>query len=377
MLIEAPLHSWSRECQPRAPVTVGRSEANPTACDIRRMRGKHKQYDANDELPFVSMGDVRPGSYGRVDKVRSKTSSDIVFARKRWWKHDQRSRSKHLEEIRLLSKLEHWHIVEVVTSYQKEDELGCLMAPFANIDLRNLLRSEICPKSTLKRGLGCLVAGLAFIHQENIIHGDIKPGNILLHDDRFLYADFGCSKDVHGLDKSATEATVPGTPAYAAPELFEHLPRGRSADVFSLGCVLMEIFSVMGDHGSQIEVPTSFVALAPYAYHIPGVKSWLRQRAEEHGSAVESMWLDICSKMLQVEPKDRPRAHELHNIIASKCEQGQKDGIFCTYCVRQGVEVCSSPVDQDTDPEHTEAELSLAHERVHAQVSQVSRHHDL
>jgi serine/threonine protein kinase len=377
MLIEAPYYCWFRERQPRAPVKTGQSETNPTGCHIRRRRGEHAQYEVDDELPFVSMGQERPGSYGLVDKVRSKTSEDIVFARKCWWKKDKRSRPKYLEEIRLLFRLDHWHVVEILSSYQKGEELGFLMAPFADIDLRTLLQGDTHPKSTLKRGIGCLVTGISFLHREQILHGDIKPANILLHNDRFLYTDFGCSKDIHGLEKSATEATVLGTETYAAPELFDHLPRGRSADIFSLGCVLLEIFSVLGDYGSRKEEPTSFLALSPYAYHILDVEKWLQQRVQEHDTAIKSMWLEVCSRMLQVEPKKRPRAAELQEIIVSRCEQGQKEDIFCKDCIHQGGGMQSSPVESNESLVDMNAGFNLALEDMSVQVSKPFRHHGL
>jgi serine/threonine protein kinase len=376
MLLEAPFYCWYRDSRPPESAKTNQHEAVRACPQTGKVRDKHTVYEAGDELPFLSLGEVRAGSYGRVNKVRLKTPKNTIYAKKRWWNNDTRYRTKHLEEIRLLFALEHLHIVRIVSSYRREGELGFLMTPFAETDLRIVLQSDDPPKSLLKKALGCLVVGLTFLHKENIIHGDIKPGNILLHVDRFLLTDFGCSKDIQSLERSATEATVLGTRESAAPELVEHLPRGRSADVFSLGCVLMEIFSVVGDCDSNDACLNSFAALKPYADHMSGICTWLQLRQKEHATPTESMWLDTCSLMLQSDLRSRPKATELRNMIANNWEQNQED-VFCAYCIRKGDSVCSSLADTDMKLGSTYSEKHLADEQLRLQVSNFLIYPDL
>ncbi|KAF2687388.1 kinase-like protein [Lentithecium fluviatile CBS 122367] len=369
MLIEAPLYRISAECKPQAPTKIRQYNTEAPGCDILAMKGKHIQYKADEKLPFVSVGESRVGTFGRVDKVRSRLSANAVFARKCFFRWSDKYRTKQFEEIRLLSQLRHPHIVEIIGSYQKGKELGFLMVPFADTDLKTFLRSESPSKPTLKQGLGCLIAGLAFLHQEKILHGDIKPGNILLHDHRFLFTDFGCSKDIQGLEKSATEATDQGTREYAAPEIIERAPRGRPADVFSLGCVLMEIFSVLEDYGSRLEdygsrpeTPTSFVALQHYADHLASMEKWIEERRAKHDSPITRMWLDTCSKMLRAEPKHRPRATELCSMGTGRLEQGRKDEIFCPRCIHQMSRLELFSGQESAGAEGIDADMSRIHE---------------
>lgn len=99
--------------------------------------------------------------------------------------------------------------------------------------------------AVLEQGFGCLSLGLAFMHVRNIRHKDIKPQNILVHHERLIFTDFGAS-----LDFSNGRATSEGRPSiwtrrYAPPGVLEYESRDPNADVFSLGCVFIEMFCAL------------------------------------------------------------------------------------------------------------------------------------
>jgi len=58
-------------------------------------------------------------------------------------------------------------------------------------------------------------------------------------------ADFGLSRSFAPQDHSQTDGPTARTPKYCAPEVYNYEYRGRSADVFSLGCVFVEILSAL------------------------------------------------------------------------------------------------------------------------------------
>jgi serine/threonine protein kinase len=102
-------------------------------------------------------------------------------------------------------------------------------------------------KQTLERAFGCLAAGLAFIHKNRVRHKDIKPSSILIHRGNILYTDFGLSIDSKLLDNSTTEGPTEMTRRYAAPEVLSGGHKNSSSDIYSLGCVFIEIYSALGD----------------------------------------------------------------------------------------------------------------------------------
>jgi serine/threonine protein kinase len=110
------------------------------------------------------------------------------------------------------------------------------------------------PRRFLSRALGCLASTVAFIHEQTTKHMDIKPQNILVRkakppfrsEWRIYLADFGLSRSFSSEDHSQTDGPTARSPRYCSPEVYNDEPRGRPADIFSLGCVFLEILCVLG-----------------------------------------------------------------------------------------------------------------------------------
>jgi serine/threonine protein kinase len=179
-------------------------------------------------------------------------------------------------ELDILKKLSHKHVVTLLGSYTQNNQnniLGLLLHPVAVCDLGVLLDeldenqnlawadcSEDFKKlmerlgfrddrhkmrERLTRVYGCLANAIQYLHNSDIRHKDIKPQNILLDRNDGLYVtDFGLSRDITDASSSATDGNVRGTYKYCAPEVAMLEPRGRAADIYSLGCVFLEINTV-------------------------------------------------------------------------------------------------------------------------------------
>ena len=89
---------------------------------------------------------------------------------------------------------------------------------------------------------------MAYLHRHCIVHNNLKPSNCLLTADATLkLADYGpASGGSELLEWRPLHATLLALP----PEAFRVGPRGRFGDVWSLGCVILELFTlrnVMGE----------------------------------------------------------------------------------------------------------------------------------
>lgn len=100
-----------------------------------------------------------------------------------------------------------------------------------------------------------LCSALKELHENNTRHGDLKPENILWFKDQndhgtFQIADMGLAtfheKEKHTKDRQGMITMTPsGTSRYEPPEMNQtranHDTRSRQYDIWSMGCVLLEL----------------------------------------------------------------------------------------------------------------------------------------
>jgi serine/threonine protein kinase len=177
-----------------------------------------------------------------------------------------------------------------------------------------------------------IVNGLAHIHSKGIIHRDLKPANIFASSDdgTWMIGDFGLSKmmrdaqqggGVDHLDHSQTMTTAiilpngkhsngqhtagVGTASYAAPEQITHKNYGPAVDIFSLGLILLELFSNFTSEHERA------VAFHDCRYH-GKLAPWMRRIYPEVSSLVQA-----CT---QKDWTQRPTASEI--LSASVFQEG-------------------------------------------------------
>ena len=109
------------------------------------------------------------------------------------------------------------------------------------------LRSLEQQLSDLQGYFLCLCSGLAYIHDANVRHKDIKPENIIVdYSGSVVFVDFGTSAKYATAQQSATrDPKTPATPKYMTPERYRDEVRDPRSDVYTLGCVFVEMISLL------------------------------------------------------------------------------------------------------------------------------------
>jgi serine/threonine protein kinase len=143
-------------------------------------------------------------------------------------------------EARALESFEHPGLVRLYDTGLAGDQAYLVMEYVEGITLaESLRRGPLTPREVAALGVS-LADALAYVHERGIVHRDVKPSNILisLGGDAKL-GDFGIAQ-LHDAATLTITGSMLGTVSYMAPEQLEDTQVGPSADIWSLGIVLLE-----------------------------------------------------------------------------------------------------------------------------------------
>lgn len=182
---------------------------------------------------------------------------------------------KILELLRQTGKCQENNIIEMKTFFYHREHL-VIVTELLRQNLfefgKFILDHDEEPYFTLPR-LGyitrqCLVA-LRFVHRLGLVHSDIKPENILLGSYSRAQAkviDFGSSCYLTDRQSSYIQSR-----SYRAPEVVLGLPYDGKIDVWSLGCVVAEMFTgeVTFQNDSMVSMLSRIEAICgPFPRHM-------------------------------------------------------------------------------------------------------------
>ena len=230
------------------------------------------------------------------------------------------STDRFRQEIRLAARLQHLHIVPLLTAGEADGLLYYTMPFVEGESLRTrLAREGELPVRDAVKLLSEVAEALAYAHEHGVVHRDIKPDNVLLSGGHALVADFGVAK---ALSAAATPESTGltdlgvalGTPAYMAPEQAVADPHvDHRADLYAWGCLAYECLT-----GSPPFVGRSTPALlAAHATEAP--ESILRRR-----SSLPPSLAALVMRTLEKRPADRPQSagELLHQLEAVATPSG-------------------------------------------------------
>ncbi|EXB29179.1 Serine/threonine-protein kinase 36 [Morus notabilis] len=185
---------------------------------------------------------VGEGSFGKVYKGRRKYTGQTV-AMKFIMKHGKSDKDilNLRQEIEILRKLKHENIIEMLDSFESPQEF-CVVTEFAQGELFEVLEDDNClPEEQVQAIAKQLVRALHYLHSNRIIHRDMKPQNILISKGSIVkLCDFGFARAMSM--NTVVLRSIKGTPLYMAPELVREQPYNHTADLWSLGVILYELF---------------------------------------------------------------------------------------------------------------------------------------
>ncbi|KAF2490694.1 kinase-like protein [Lophium mytilinum] len=225
------------------------------------------------------------------------------------------------------------------------DDSGFLVFDAAHCDLEDLLSCKckfrgFQPSILLDNACG-IAEALAWCHQDiqevgagerKVIHSDLKPKNILVFDESlsrhaWKITDFGISEIIHRApdDTGTMRGQAPGV--YQGPEVHPGGKINCSADMWSFGCILLEIlaFARAGPGGIKELSDQRQLGEAGYEYRFcqisrgraqlkPTLSKLLDDWNEEEVEWV-NQWKQVALDLLKTRPEKRKTAQRTVNVL--------------------------------------------------------------
>ncbi|KAF8110467.1 hypothetical protein N665_0083s0031 [Sinapis alba] len=206
---------------------------------LRQIKVATKNFDPANKIGEGGFGPVHKGTL----------TDGTVMAVKQLSSKSKQGNREFLNEIAMISALQHPHLVKLYGCCVEGDQL---LLVYEYLENNSLARALFGPQETQirldwpTRQKICvgIARGLAYLHEESrlkIVHRDIKATNVLL--DKELNAkisDFGLAK-LDEEENTHISTRVAGTYGYMAPEYAMRGHLTDKADVYSFGVVALEI----------------------------------------------------------------------------------------------------------------------------------------
>ncbi|PKY05434.1 MAP kinase [Aspergillus campestris IBT 28561] len=214
-------------------------------------------------------------------------------------------------EIELLQGLHHDNIVQYLGTTADDQYLNIFLEYVPGGSIATMLKQyNTFQEPLIKNFVRQILAGLSYLHSRDIIHRDIKGANILVDNKGGIkISDFGISKRVEastllGARASGTggghlhRPSLQGSVYWMAPEVVRQTHHTKKADIWSLGCLVVEMF--IGAH------PFPDCSQLQAIFAIGSNKA--RPPAPEHASKDAVAFLDMT---FHLDFEQRPDADEL------------------------------------------------------------------
>jgi serine/threonine-protein kinase len=205
---------------------------------------------------YEILGKLGEGGLGVVYRARQLSMGRIVALKvlHERWVTDDEFRKRFLVEARLVGRLSHPNLIQVIDVGRWKATLYFSME-FVDgepVDVTLDRDGKMDVQSAVSIAIQ-VASALEYLHQRRIVHRDVKPGNIMVTKTGIAkLGDFGFVKS--SLESVlSTEGEVLGTPDYISPES----ARGEQnldfrSDLYSLGATLYHILTGSPPFGGSV-----------------------------------------------------------------------------------------------------------------------------
>lgn len=222
-------------------------------------------------------------------------------------------------EVSLLKELNHENIVQYFGLSAEDGCINIFLEYVPGGSVSSLLKQCGCFEEPLIRNfIRQVLVGLSYLHGKDIIHRDIKGANILIDIKGVVkISDFGVSKklgqneeSVLGDHKTAKRTSLQGLVYWMAPEVVKQTTYTKKADVWSVACLVIEMFTGSHPYPGFTQMQAIFQI---GTFNKPEIPAWCSREGK-----------DFLAMTLENDYQKRPSASELltNPFLANLIVQG-------------------------------------------------------
>jgi mitogen-activated protein kinase kinase kinase len=236
---------------------------------------EYLEQDSWDNVKYMKGALIGQGSFGSVYLALHAVTGELMAVKQvelpsvtgsSQMDHKKTNMVEALKhEITLLRELKHKNIVQYLGSNSDESHLNIFLEYVPGGSVATMLVNYgPLGESLIQNFVRQILTGLSYLHSRDIIHRDIKGANILVDNKGSVkISDFGISKRIEastlgGSKKGAQRVSLQGSVFWMAPEVVRQTAYTRKADIWSLGCLVVEMFTGSHPHPNCTQLQAIF-----------------------------------------------------------------------------------------------------------------------
>ncbi|KAI7520649.1 Pkinase-domain-containing protein [Hortaea werneckii] len=241
---------------------------------------EHLEKDSWDDLKYMKGAMIGQGSFGTVFLALHAVTAELMAVKQVEMPSNHGTAAMDAkknqmvealkQEISLLRDLKHANIVQYLGSNSDEEHLNIFLEYVAGGSVATMLVNYgSLPEGLIANFVRQILQGLNYLHSKDIIHRDIKGANILVDNKGTVkISDFGISKRVEATTmmhsgpvvgkRAGPRVSLQGSVFWMAPEVVRQTAYTKKADIWSLGCLIVEMFTGSHPHPNCTQLQAIF-----------------------------------------------------------------------------------------------------------------------
>ena len=223
------------------------------------LNSKNGMLMAVKQVPYIQ--DLSDSETAVAIEDESNTEEKVIDEEKQKKNNDKKKIGVKMvealtKEIELLQNLKHENIVEYIGSSNEDGFLNIFLEYVPGGSISQMLSSYgPLEESLIRSFVKQILVGISYLHRKNVIHRDIKGANILIDTQGIVkITDFGIStklsarvrnqwmkKNQDENEDNERKASLQGSVYWMAPEVVKQVTITSKADIWSIGCVIIEM----------------------------------------------------------------------------------------------------------------------------------------